>query len=449
MRFPKLLSMINNRYHIYLLKALPRFCVLLFSYVLLIHHCNAQSYSFKHFEVEQGLAHNTVFASCQDSKGFLWFGTVGGLNRFDGYRFTLFPLYQKNGTIYNNQVISDLTRDKHGKIWVGSHCGLFCVDEAKQQLVNILDTIPDINKVFADRNDNVWLLTAKGIYAYRLPDKTVHFFPQEQYFKALSVCETEDGNLWFGTTSRLLKKYDPIQNTFSSYDIFQDSRKEADQRIFALHPVSGNKLLVGTSNQGVKLLDIITGKSTDVLTGKGKTGIFVRNILCYSADQYWLATESGIYILSLGKKGVIHLTKKLTDSYSLSDNAIYTLCRDFEGGVWAGTFFGGVNYYSPQYSSFQRYAPDITKHSISGSAVREITGDHLGNLWVGTENGGVSKFDPVSETFQQYRSTGTAGSLAYNNVHGLLCLGNDLWIGTYYHGLDIMDIRTGKVRKHY
>ncbi|WP_350340309.1 two-component regulator propeller domain-containing protein [Paraflavitalea speifideaquila] len=71
----------------------------------------------------------------------------------------------------------------------------------------------------------------------------------------------------------------------------------------------------------------------------------------------------------------------------MSDNAVYSLCKDKEGGIWAGTYFGGVNYYPHQYTSFQKFFPDNTLSTLSGNAVREICEDQYGHLWIGTEDG--------------------------------------------------------------
>lgn len=117
--------------------------------------------------------------------------------------------------------------------------------------------------------------------------------------------------------------------------------------------------------------------------------------------------------------------------------------------MWAGTYFGGINYYSPKYSLFEKYYPDNSKESISGNAVREICEYYLGNIWIGTEDFGLNKLNPKTGEITQFVPTGKDGSIAYSNIHGLLAVGNDLWIGTFEHGLDIMNIRTGKVRKHY
>jgi ligand-binding sensor domain-containing protein len=103
-----------------------------------------------------------------------------------------------------------------------------------------------------------------------------------------------------------------------------------------------------------------------------KTEVFVRDFVQHSADEYWIASESGIFIYNRNTGKLVNLKKMYSDPYSLSDNAVYTLCKDKEGGIWAGTYFGGINYYAKQYTNFKKYFPQYGLNSISGNAVREI-----------------------------------------------------------------------------
>ena len=166
-------------------------------------------------------------------------------------------------------------------------------------------------------------------------------------------------------------------------------------------------------------------------------------------DEFWIATESGIFIYNLKTEKFTNLQKKYNDSYSISDNAVYTFCQDIEGGIWAGTYFGGVNYYPKPYTSFKKYFPKIGENSLSGNVVREVHQDKDGNIWIGTEDAGLNKFDTVTGRFFHFQPSGTNGSISYSNIHGLLVNGDELWIGTFEHGLDVLNIKTGKVIRHY
>ena len=261
---------------------------------------------------------------------------------------------------------------------------------------------------------------------------------------------SSSGTIWVSTTDGFLQQFDSTAETFHGYNIFEHSPRPTSRHIQKIKPAGPSGLYIGTTSQGLKKFDISTGTYTDILTyNTDKTTIFVRDILDNGNNEFWFATESGIFVLQEGSGKFINLKKKFLDPYSLTDNAVYSLCRDKEGGIWAGTFFGGINYYPKQYASFQKYFPDNTGNAISGNAVREICEDGYGNLWIGTEDAGLNKLNKATGAITHFEPSGSSSSIAYTNIHGLLVAGNDLWIGTFEHGLDIMDIRTGKVRKRY
>ncbi|RYZ19288.1 MAG: hybrid sensor histidine kinase/response regulator, partial [Sphingobacteriales bacterium] len=200
----------------------------------------------------------------------------------------------------------------------------------------------------------------------------------------------------------------------------------------------------------VKLFDIATGGYKDVLTHNAdKTSIFAKNFVHYEGDVYWIATESGVFVYNIRTGASTNIRKNQGDPYALADNAVYTLAKDKEGGIWVGTYFGGVNYYPKPFTSFDKYFPRNAARSLSGNAIREICKDQYGNIWVGTEDAGINKISAGTSKITKFIPDGAKTSIAHTNIHGLLPIGNELWIGTYEQGLDVMDIRTGKVLRHY
>ena len=409
----------------------------------------AQPYFFRHYQVENGLSNNTVYCSVQDDMGFMWFGTKDGLNRFDGYHFKLFNI-KNDGYTLPPDFISCLLIDQHKTLWVGSQNGLYTFDREQERLVRFAGSFTQINSLQTDSKGNLWFLSRFTICKYDFSKKKTTVYPPGDFFEATTLGKAADGSIWVGTPNGLLKKFDEATNSFTSFDVFVHSPPASSNWIQKIHPLNSTKLFVGTSNQGLKIFDITTKTYTDALMlNPDKTTIYVRDIKQYAPAEFWIATESGIFIYDTINRSFVNLGRNLSDPYSLSDNAVYTLCKDSEGGIWAGTYFGGINYYSRQYAVFQKYFPDNSKNSISGSAVREICEDGFGNLWIGTEDAGLNKLNKNNGTITQYKPTGEAGSIAYSNIHGLAINNNELWIGTFEHGLDIMNIASGKIKKHF
>jgi len=410
-----------------------------------------QFYYFRHFQVENGLSNNAVICSLQDKKGFLWFGTKDGLDRYDGYSFKIFRSNPDDPGSIGSNFIHSLYEDPTGVLWVGTEKGLYQHD-ATTETFHLLPSSPgyEIRDMQMDTSGRLWFISGFTLFKYTARSKKLVQYEISRYFEASSVCLASDGALWVSTTSGRLEKYNPASDSFEGVDLFSHSPRNGNRWIEKIYSTSGGLILAGTSNHGAKLFDTRRGDYEDILTyNPDKTEIFARNFIQTSDEECWIGTESGIFIYNLRSRQLTNLRKKYNDPYAISDNAVYTFCRDKEGGIWAGTYFGGVNYYPKQYNPFLKRFPKSGENSLSGYVVREIHQDRQGSLWIGTEDAGLNKLDTATGRFTHYEPTGAAGSISYSNIHGLLVDGNDLWIGTFEHGLDVMNIKTGRVTRHY
>jgi signal transduction histidine kinase/ligand-binding sensor domain-containing protein len=285
---------------------------------------------------------------------------------------------------------------------------------------------------------------------YNERKKMLSYYPVSDYFETTSLCVSSDGNLWASTSHGLLVRYNEGSDSFTKYNVFNHSPQPVSNWIEEIYSGSNDIILIGTSNQGAKAFNIRTATYKDILTyNPDKTEIFVRNFVQTGENEFWIATESGIFIYNLATGKFSNLQKKYNNNYSISDNAVYTFCQDKEGGIWAGTYFGGINYYPKPFTAFNKYFPKIGENSLSGNVVREICQDNNGNVWIGTEDAGLNKLEAATGKFTHFQPTGAKGSISYSNIHGLLVNGSELWVGTFEHGLDILDIKTGKVIRHY
>ena len=420
----------------------------LFFFVLLIHAMAvAQDYYFKNFQVGEGLSYNTISCILQDDQGFMWFGTKDGLNRFDGYTFKVFQGDTENACSLGSNFIRSL-HEYGGSIWVGTDSGLYSYDEKKECFKLIAQTrgrpILDISN---DEKGNLWFIAAGEIssynlktgknISYKLPDNTL----------AEWVIEVKTGQILLSTKSELFR-YVSQKQRFEQIDLGLDIDKDFQFIITKLKSLSSETLLIGTKYHGALAYDFVS-KTSSALLNHEPFPVFVRDFAVSDNDKLWMGTESGVYIYDFVTKSYRNLKKSFTDPLSLSDNAIYSIVKDRDGGMWVGTYFGGINYYAKPVTPFKKFLPKVGENAISGTAVREIQKDNYGNLWIGTEDAGLNKYDPKTGKFVNYASKIGSSGLSYYNIHGLLPLGDELWIGTFEHGLDVMDIKTGKVIRHY
>lgn len=408
---------------------------------------SAQKHYFKHYQVEQGLSHNTVYCIAQDNRGFMWFGTKDGLNRFDGYAYKTFRHDPRDKKSLSNNIVHALSTDAEGNLWVGTDNGLDKFDFKTEGFEHIYyDSRKSVRKIVQDTHNNCWFVTGEALIRFNKGTGVSTNFLTRKQFEATSIAVNHDV-IWVATSRGTLEKLNVSNGAFKSYNLFDHSPAVASNFTEKIYAAGYDKLLVGTANQGVKEFDCLNGSYTDILTyNADHTEIYVRDFLKSSESEYWIATESGVFIYDALSHKFTNLKKNYNDHYSLSDNAVYSLCRDKEGGMWAGTYFGGVNYYPKQYSTFNKYYPGADNNSLKGNVVREICKDKFGNFWLGTEDNGLNKLSADKNTWTHY-FPGAANGLSNSNIHGLLANGNNLLVGTFERGLNIFDIPTGKVKQ--
>ncbi|CAM3969827.1 Signal transduction histidine kinase [Pedobacter westerhofensis] len=420
-------------------------------FLLTVKFTFAQPYYFKHYQVENGLSHNTVYGSIQDSRGFMWFGTKDGLNRFDGYSFKSYRHDPANPRSIGSDIIHKLYNDQHQVLWIGTSTGLYRYEPIHEEFLLLPQTAAmGIDDFCSDRQGNIWIISNFVLYRLDHNAKSFYSFENKVNFSTKSITMFRDGSIWLSTLEGTIEKYNPGTAAFESHLIIPPNKSNDTRCVAKIAETADGQLIIGTTNDGIKLYDLKTKALRSLARlNKDKTPIFVRDIESAANGEYWIGTESGIYVYNSLSDRITHLQKQGSNTYSLSDNAIYTICRDREGGMWAGTFFGGINYYSSQYAIFNKYLPQKESNSISGSDVREICKDGNGDIWIGTEDAGLNKLDVKTGFFSSFKPDGTSKSIAYSNIHGLLVDGSRLWIATFEHGLDIMDISSGKVIRHY
>lgn len=419
--------------------------------LLAVKFACAQPYYFKHYQVENGLSHNTVYSSIQDSRGFMWFGTKDGLNRFDGYSFKTYRHDPANPKSIGSDLIHKLYNDQQQVLWAGTSAGLYRYDPVHEDFQLLPQTATmGVDDLGSDKKGNLWIISNFILYRLEKSAKSFYSFEHKVNFSAKSITVLKDGSIWVSTIEGTIEKYNPATGKFESHTVVPQNKDNDTRCVSKIAETGDGHLIIGTTNDGIKLYDLNTNAVRDLVRlNRDKTRIFVRDIESAADGEYWIGTESGVYVYNNGNGTITHLEKQNSNTYSLSDNAIYTICRDKEGGMWAGTFFGGINYYSGQYAIFSKYLPHKENNSISGSDVREICKDGNGNIWIGTEDAGLNRLNPKTGLFTTFKPDGTSKSIAYSNIHGLLVDGGKLWIATFEHGLDIMDINSSRVIKHY
>lgn len=424
--------------------------------------CHAQvadeHYYFKNLSVQNGLSQNTVNTILQDKQGFMWFGTKDGLNRYDGLSFRKFKHDDRSQRSIGNNFITALYEDEKGNIWVGTDVGLYIYYPEKDFFEHFIELSAENTKiehtVTAISGDNqgcVWVaVESQGLFCYELEKEKLRNYTLENFSFLTTNVQTfafdNSGTLWIGCYGDgLFYSKDRLKTLHPYLSPVDNKETYANDVVTCLVKGAYNCLYVSSLKGGVKELNLTSNKLHDLLLAdENGESVFCRELLVASDNELWIGAESGLYIYNLRLGKFVHLRSSINDPYSLSDNAIYSLCKDREGGIWIGSYFGGVNYYPRFYTNFEKYYPKGTENGLHGKRVREFCQDNQGILWIGTEDGGLNRFNPKTKTFSFFTP-----SNAFTNVHGLCLIGDHLWVGTFSKGVKVVDTRTGSIVKTY
>ena len=408
---------------------------------------NTEIFNFRHYTNKDGLSHNTVYHIIQDKRGFMWFATDDGLNQFDGQTFTVYRsnLWLKNNNGLLHDHILSLFEDSMGRIWVCTEAGVCYYDYDTNRFYPLHSMTGQsseeyFTRIVEDKKKNLWFTDYSRILKYNIETKQLAFY---RLFNPTYVTTTQNGSPVFASFYNI-HLYQEDNDQFMTIPIITGEDKEKDIRISVIKEVPYGGYLVGTDKDGLKMYYSGSGTVETIIPD-----IQVRDILLYQTNIYWIASETGIHIYNMIDKSVINLRKSLTNEYTITDNAVYSLTKDNEGGVWLGSFFGGLDYLPSNYQNFTYFIGGKTHPGMLGNTVREIHPDKYGNLWLGTEDNGVNRYNPTTGEIINFSPNNSQRKLSATNIHGLYPKGDTLWVGTFNRGIDLLHIPTGKIIKRY
>ena len=330
---------------------------------------------FTWLDKQPGLTQNSINDIIQDSEGFIWLATLGGVHKYNGLRFERLSLSNtathsvlQGGEV---QTIISLFEDSHHHIWVGGFQGrVFKINKRSGEIVDFtLQIDPKAYEVNADNSQQTF-----GGLVWR-------FYEDIQ------------GQIWIGSDHGIVR-YNPLDQTFSPAPKFRDGPDRW---------------------QGVR----------DILPVKGHP------------QQIWLGTGTGLYRVDLERQAVLERYFRQSTSQPLSSNSITRLEGD-ENGLWIGTLGGGLNYLDHRSGKVRIYLSDTNDSTTLGSDfIRDLLLDDRDRLWVATQSGGLNRYDEQADGFVRYvKHKDERHGIPNNNLWSLFQdRSGVLWIGSAGSGL--------------
>ncbi|MBS6500876.1 MAG: histidine kinase [Clostridium sp.] len=420
--------------------------------------------NFKRITVEDGLSQTSVEYLFQDSKGYMWIGTIDGLNRYNGSRFEVFRYSKDKPNSISGNYISAITEDDEGNIWVGTSRGLNRINTHTSEITTYLPGINgcnlsnyNITEILIDSKGDIYIATEDGLNLYNEEDDNfIRLYNSGDKKSSLSsqfvysIVEDNYGNYWIGTDNGLNKIENNSQKIIKYYSDGGDNSIN-DNFIFKLYADNLDNLWIGTYNGGLNKLDLKTNKiekfENDPNDDTSIAGNFIRYILRDSRNELWIATNNGLSRLNEEENKFINYKSKIYDPQSIVSNNVLSLFEDKSGAIWVGTY-DGISLFNPQ-NSFKNYKNDpFNTNSLSENMMAGIYEDDEGLLWVGTVNEGLNLIDRKSGNITKFKSSDDEDSLSNNHIRDIVGIQNEIWIATEF-GLNKYDKLTKKFTRYY
>ncbi len=439
------------------------------------------TYSFKQIGVDKGLSQSSILSITQDRRGYLWFGTATGLNRYDGYEFLVYSNDASDSLTISDNEITSLFEDRKGNLWIGTSTGVlnkfdpqtetfshFDLAGSSDWSISMEDEIYDtpitfsrnqistITTIDQDSKGNLWVGTwGKGVIRFNSESNKKKYFYHFQdrdnslsSNKIIKILVDNENIIWVGTFGGGLNRISTDALDQSKVVIEQlkvDSKILFGERITALYQDSRNDLWIGSYSEGVCVVDQTSLYSApsriklkvlnDSLRHSLNKKLNVMDIIEDRNSTIWIATNGdGLFNYSLKNRKSQHFTHETSNPNSLGENELQSLYVDQSGILWIGTQLGtGINKLERRYNKFKTLPvkTEVNK-SLNDNIIWAIHEDSEENLWFGTHRGGLNKWNKRSNEFTYIRKN----KLGDDHIRSIVedKFGN-LWIGTYSGGL--------------
>lgn len=427
-----------------------------------------KSIEFEHLSIEDGISSGNIVCILQDSRGFIWFGTEDGLNKFDAYKFTIYRNDFEDPKSISNSVISSIAEDHKNTIWVGTNNGLnaynrdtddfyqYFADEANKN--SISDNY--IQTVFQDSKNRLWIGTWYGglnLYNYESNDfKNFRHNPDDPHSIASNhikhFFEDSKGDFWIGTNGGL-NLFDVEKGIFKVYKHEKkDSTSISSNSIRYINEDSFGNLWICTYDGGLNYFDRSNERFMHFQNDPSDPLSISHNqtntVFEIEKGILMISTNSGLNISQVNgfpavNQQFINIEHHPGEDRGLNSNITTDIYKDKSGRILVGTRFGGVNIYSPLKKLFKHYKYEGGQNiGLNNNNVTSYTENSEGNIWIGTDGGGLNHFNKQTNKFNYYTHNPNQNSISSDKVISVMAdEKNNLWIGMWDGGVDYFDIK--------
>lgn len=392
---------------------------LLAAVFLLSSGARPQSHSlrFDHLTTRDGLSQDIVTCIAQDAKGFMWFGTEDGLNRYDGYSIRVYKSNPADSTTLAWNSVNAMLVDREGRLWV-SASGVNLYDERTDRFVRFVNSPADpfslpndhVTAFTQDSTGALWAATDEGIARLDFPSKRWKRYshnPDDATTLgsnlALSLMTDRSGTLWVGTQDGL-NRFDAASGKFTRFlTTGHPTEGRSRNAIVSIFEDFGGTLWLGTNGGGLIRFDPRTGAAKRYLSTPGSPSTVGHNVIfavnAGPGGRLWIGHFAGLDVFDPSTGRFEHYGQSLTDPEGIGGERVYAIYPDKDGAMWLGSYHGGIERYDPQRHKFSLFrSVPVGGSTRSDGNIYAILEDSQQRIWVGTQTG-LAVLKPVYSAY--------------------------------------------------
>ncbi len=444
-------------------------CVLIYCLSCLPAFLWAGDLTFSQISSRNGLSQNTVRTIAEDKNGFIWAGTLDGLNRYDGYNIRSYRHRIGNANLLKDHRIRDLFVDKNGYLWVKTYMNEFnCYDPLSDSFIDINNSEkkPFTYEFYHEStNGDVWLWDNNdGVM--RLRNTTAQTFDQKSFFQQIPswkhynfLFEDSQANVWVGGSTGLFKiSGDEVKEYRAGKENVYTQAIELNGAVYfateepvllIYHPgqdtfeeiafESPGEIWSSMASMGNEELLLIS-ESRAMFIFNSRTREFRKSELCHDTDfmgkidlnidknkGIWLSGSNGFVWYYIQDQRRFRKTRLSSDDNFTLNMALV----DATGLIWLTTYGSGLFTYDPAKDEFTNYRNDSGTNNLASNYLLSIVEDRFGDIWLGSEYAGIIQVVRTPGYIRTVRPEKNTIIGKTNNVRAIFedSQGN-IWVGT-------------------
>lgn len=470
---------------------------LIFAIPLLMNAQNNELH-FSQITTKDGLSQNTVRDILQDNKGFIWAGTLDGLNRYDGYQIVTYKPQMGNPKSLIDHRIKNLFEDKNGYLWIKTYKNVFCCyDPVTESFIDYQNNNLEKNSLYYTHyyeasNGNIWLWgNTSGCLRIQ---KTKRGFVSKSFLADVRsenkrngrfLFEDSKGSIWYGGESGVHKitddkiesffhKGNSVYHTSKAVELnnkiyfsteqagilVYDIKRKAFETNNTLQPspvlidmakIKIDQLLIVTKASGVKIFNTRNNEYTTPGWAKDVDLTGNIQIITDKNNDIWIFNHTGyMWYYNLQNDEVKKFQFIPKNIINIIDEERYNVFIDSKDIIWITTYGNGLFSYDAKNGKLQNYKYTLGENSLSSDYLLSITEDKFGNLWLGSEYAGIIKAIKPNYDIQYIRPENKVSIGKNNSVKTIYeDSNNNIWVGTKNGSLYVYDHQIKTIKHIY